>query len=192
MPRLILMRHSEREDNSIDSKISIPNGIDIIANKIPDILEYINIPKYDSKNMHLFASPYARTIESAMCMSKLLSIRNIILEPLIRESYLSHNSNNQLRQPLGDYLANFSCDNNLLETWNLLENRCRLFLDNLEKYDESAIIVAVAHGSILNMVKQIIDPKYEFDKNHHNHTTYIPTYSDFFVFDYDGAWTIQK
>lgn len=197
--KLILIRHSIRQDiKGTDCSIS-DDGIKLIDERANDILQYIepsSIPHQGVK-IALLSSPFKRTIETAMCLATHFKdyLPDIVIEPLLHETLFNNRMTRYIHESVIRYSRGNSeklLDKNRYETWNDIRLRCIKFLYKIVEGELGTTVVAVTHGGIINMILTIVDPKYKFDIYESDPTKYVPKYFDYVVLKYENSkWNIE-
>ena len=155
--RLIITRHSIREDIT-ESDCSISSeGVRLIESRMPDIDKFSQNPEI------ILTSPYKRCIDTSLCISTFYdSSLTIQIEPLIKETMFNERQHRHLPDPLLDYVK----FNRIYDTWDAIYERSKNFLDHIiKKYyeqNQNKTIFAVTHGGVINCLTKFVDPNYNF------------------------------
>jgi len=176
--RVLVIRHSIRENNQEDCSIS-HEGVKLINSKTDEIREHLNYPYI------IYTSPYKRTIQTAMCIANNFDCDcNIIIDKKLHETLFDKNNMlNQETQIVSSFV------NKTQESWSDVKKRCEeLLIQCVNVLIElktcetgSDNIILVTHGGVVNMLLQLVCPEYTFDKNEKNPDKYIPKYCDYDV-----------
>lgn len=185
--RLVLIRHSIRQDVG-DTDCSITEeGIRLVDDRAEEIMKYVG------PNPDILTSPFRRAVETAMCLARRVK-SEITIDPILHETLFHRGMTRNLPASLTRYISQTTPQlSEGFETWASIGQRCRRFLANVAERDRD--VVAVSHGGIINTVLALIDPTYRFDTQCSDPTLYVPRYCDYLVLetgdvDDPTKWTI--
>lgn len=183
MGKIILVRHTIRETTD-ESDCSISDaGIELINKRCAEMLNQVALD-----NFIIVTSPFKRTIETAMCISSCTKERSIIIDPLLHETILHEGMSNKLSKSTLQYI-----NRTTPETWDDIKERCKQFLNKMAlNKTMCGDVFAVTHGGVINVMLEIVDPSYRFDRNEKDPNKYIPRYMDYAILELasDDKWRV--
>ena len=189
--RLIMFRHSIREDLN-ESNCSITDeGVNLIEKEMQVIGPY-----YMPNPQLILTSPYQRCLETSYCVSGYYAITykmNLLIQidDDIRETIISNGTYANIGTPLKKKFNLTEYDN-----WDTIKQRCFNFLNKIAHYSMTNNIdniIAVSHGGILNIILSLLDSTFKFNTTGTDPSTYVPKYFNYIVLDFNKTtriWTI--
>jgi broad specificity phosphatase PhoE len=187
MLRYVFIRHSTRNlEQKMDCGIT-EEGVLLVENNMKDVDNFITNLRY------IISSPYRRTLETSFCVAKHFDDKlcdnkktKIVIDNTFREILLNECQKLSMTEPLKNKLSGVDGE---YESFEEMSERLKIYFSNLqnelpEEHDsEPEEYIYVTHGGVINIILEIIDPEYVFDKNAKDPSKYKPHYSDFIVVD---------
>lgn len=190
MIRIVLCRHSIRENISEQDCGISDEGVELIDTRMEEIKKFIKNPSV------IYTSPYKRTIETSLCISSHFSSEpTIIINKYLRETVFNERQIKYIGKSLTTYVRKYLKTE--YDTWDDIYFRSKKFIEDMQfqatlllkdnaEYDSELSrfeYIGVTHGGIMNGIMKCIDVDYVFDDQNDNPVTYIPKYFDYVVLD---------